>query len=57
MTWKILRLGTVMAMMVMMMAMRKKPMMKTKKSSSEDLTFPSLFLVFDAKGGEEAPFI
>jgi hypothetical protein len=26
---------------------------RLKKSLSEDLIFPSLFLVFDAKGGEE----
>jgi hypothetical protein len=26
-----------------------------KKTPSEDIAFPSLFLVFDAKGGEEDP--
>jgi hypothetical protein len=30
-----------------------KPMMRSKRSPSEDAAFPSLFLVFEAKGGEE----
>jgi hypothetical protein len=35
--------------------MKKKMMMmmRLKRSPSEDVIFPSLFLVFDAKGGEE----
>jgi hypothetical protein len=32
-------------------------MMRSKKNPSEDFAFPSLFLVFDAKGGEEDPSI
>jgi hypothetical protein len=37
---------------------KKKMTMMTrlkKKTLSEDIDFPSLFLVFDAKGGEEDP--
>jgi hypothetical protein len=37
--------------MMMMMMM----MTRLKKTLSEDIAFPSLFLVFDAKGGEEDP--
>jgi hypothetical protein len=39
----------------------KKKLMTTmrlkKKTPSEDIDFPSLFLVFDAKGGEEDPYL
>jgi hypothetical protein len=40
--------------------MTKKKKMTTvmrlkRKTPSEDIIFPSLFLVFDAKGGEEDP--
>jgi hypothetical protein len=44
---EILGLGTATMMMTSM-----RPMMKTKKSPSEDLAFPSLVLVLDAKVGE-----
>jgi hypothetical protein len=40
--------------------MKMKAMMKTmrsRKNQSKDLVFPSLFLVFDAKGGEEYSFL
>jgi hypothetical protein len=49
---EILGLGTTTMMMVMMMMTSMRPMMKTKKSPSEDLAFPSLILVLDAKVGE-----
>jgi hypothetical protein len=32
--------------------MKTTTIMRLKRSLSEDTTFPSLFLVFDAKGGE-----
>jgi hypothetical protein len=41
----------------MMVKMMMKPMMRSKRSSSEDLSFPSLFLVLDAKGGEEVLYL
>jgi hypothetical protein len=37
---------------MMMVKMMMKPMMRSKRSPSEDVAFPSLFLVLDAKGGE-----
>jgi hypothetical protein len=54
--WKTRGRGT--AMPKVKTAKKKKMTMMTslkKKTPSEDVAFPSLFLVFDAKGGKEDP--
>jgi hypothetical protein len=48
--WKTLGLGTATSMMMMKTMMKLR--MRSKRSSSEDLSFLLSFLVFDAKGGE-----
>jgi hypothetical protein len=40
-----------------MVKIMMKPMIRSKRSPSEDLAFPSLFLVLDAKGGEEVLYL
>jgi hypothetical protein len=49
--WKTLGLGT--AMSTTMVKTMMKPLMRSKRSLSEDIGFPSSFLVLDVKGGEE----
>jgi hypothetical protein len=49
--WKTLGFGT--AMPMTMVKTMTKSMMRSKRSLSEDVAFPSLFLVLDAKEGEE----